>query len=338
MAFEGRAGRAAACDSGATPPAETDLARVRLTGASPAFLAALRVLRKLSACDATVLIRGETGTGKELAARAIHYLGTRRNAPFIPVNCGAIPDTLIESEFFGYARGAFTDAKESRAGLIEQAENGTLFLDELEVLSPRAQVTLLRFLQDCTYRPVGGGLGRVANVRIIGSTNADLRAMADVGLFRADLLFRLSVLVLDLPPLRQRPGDATLLAETFLARLCERYRLPVKPFDAAARHYLESYEWPGNVRELENLVHRALLLSESAEISFTGNEGGAPDATATSTAPSMPSTRRSRSRSLSLSRARDRSRSNRSITRAPAPSSSSSGPTSPRCCAARAAT
>jgi DNA-binding NtrC family response regulator len=247
-----------------------EFAKLNLIGESPQFLEALRLIVRFSACDAAVLVQGETGTGKELAARAIHYLGGRRNAPFIPVNCGAIPDTLIESEFFGHARGAFTDAKESRVGVIEQAQGGTLYLDELEALSPRAQVTLLRFLQDQVYRPVGTSSARTANVRIVGSSNVDLQMLANRGDYRADLLFRLGVLTIDLPPLRERPGDAALLAQRFVARFSARYRTAPKPLDSASQQYLHSHPWPGNVRELENLVHRACVLSEGAEISLPG--------------------------------------------------------------------
>jgi len=267
MLFDRRSDRTTAPDSRGAAEVP-DFARLNLVGESPAFLEALRLIRKLSTADAAVLIQGETGTGKELAARAIHYLGSRRTAPFIPVNCGAFPDSLVESEFFGHARGAFTDAKESRAGLIEQAEGGTLFLDELETLSARGQVALLRFLQDHTYRPVGGALGRTANVRVIGSTNADLAAMVKRGDYRADLVFRLSVLTMELPPLRARPGDAVLLAERFVRRFAAHYKLAVKPLDAAARQYIERHDWPGNVRELENLVHRSLVLSDGPSVSF----------------------------------------------------------------------
>jgi DNA-binding NtrC family response regulator len=250
-------------------PAESpDFARLNLVGESPAFCEALRLIQKLSTADAAVLIQGETGTGKELAARAIHYLGSRRSAPFIPVNCGALPDNLVESEFFGHARGAFTDAKESRAGLIEQAQGGTLFLDELEALTPRGQVVLLRFLQDHTYRPVGSTQSRTANVRVIGSTNADLAALVKRGDYRPDLVFRLSVLTVDLPPLRARAGDAVLLAECFVHRYSAQYKTAPRPLDSASRQYLERHDWPGNVRELENLVHRSLLLSEGPSISF----------------------------------------------------------------------
>ena len=247
-----------------------EFAKLNLIGESPQFLAALRLVVRFSACDAAVLIHGETGTCKELAARAIHYVGPRRDAPFIPVNCGAIPDSLIESEFFGHARGAFTDAKEARVGVIEQAQGGTLYLDELEALSPRAQVALLRFLQDHVYRPVGSSVVRTANVRIVASSNVDLQAQADRGEYRADLVFRLGVLMLDLPPLRDRGDDAVLLADRFIARFSAQYRIPVKPLNAASREYLAEHRWPGNVRELENLVHRACVLSEGDEIAFPG--------------------------------------------------------------------
>src|SRR5215471_2435071 len=214
--------------------------RTNMIGESPRFLAAVARIGRLAACDAPVLIHGETGSGKELAARAIHYLGARRDGPFLPVNCGAIPDSLLESEFFGHNRGAFTDAKEPRIGLIEQAQSGTLFVDELEALSPRGQVTLLRFLQDGTYRPVGSSTVRHADTRIVGSTNADLAQMVARGTFRSDLLFRLDVLNLTLPPLRDRPGDARLLAERFVREFSARYGLPPRPLDARACAYLET--------------------------------------------------------------------------------------------------
>jgi DNA-binding NtrC family response regulator len=241
------------------------LARLDLIGDSPAFRDALRAARRLAACDATVLIQGETGTGKELFARALHYLSPRHRGPFIPVNCGAIPDPLIEAELFGHARGAFTDAKEARPGLVAQARGGTLFLDELETTSPHAQVALLRFLQDQEYRPVGGPAVRVADVRVIGSTNADLAALAARGGFRTDLLFRLNVLALELPPLRARGDDAVLLARAFVRRLSEQYRQP-KTLHPDAVAWLKRHTWPGNVRELENLVLRAFLLDDRPEL------------------------------------------------------------------------
>src|SRR5215472_12878000 len=160
-----------------------------LVGASSAFLASVELIRRVAVCDATVLIQGETGTGKELAARAIHYLGSRRDAPFVPINCGAIPESLVENELFGHARGAYTDARESRQGVIAQAEGGTLFLDEVEAMGPRGQVALLRFLEDRQYRPVGGAPCG-ANVWVVASSNADLAALAAEGRYRQDLLFR----------------------------------------------------------------------------------------------------------------------------------------------------
>jgi len=243
-----------------------DFAELNLVGNSPAFLEVLELTKRFSACDATVLVQGETGTGKELVARAIHYLGARRNFPFIPVNCGALPDSLVESELFGHARGAFTDARDARRGLIAEAQGGTLFLDEIEVLTPKAQVTLLRFLQDLEYRPVGGAVVRDADLRIVAASNANLGELARVGHFRRDLLFRLDVLPIDLPPLRERQRDAVLLAEMFLKRLAGQYHGAPKSLHPSAVSRLLDYEWPGNVRELENLIHREFLMTDGPMI------------------------------------------------------------------------
>jgi two-component system, NtrC family, response regulator GlrR len=245
-----------------------DYARFHFIGTSPAFLGAMRILERLTACDATVLVQGETGTGKELAARAIHYLGRRRDSPFVPVNCGAIPEALIESELFGHVRGAFTDAREPHIGLVAQAQGGTLFLDEIETLSARAQIALLRFLQEREYRPVGGQLVRGANVRIISASNADLAAIVDTGRFRADLLFRLDVLAVSLPPLRDRDHDAVLLAQAFTERYCHHYDRTPMALAAGVSDWLVAQRWPGNVRELENLVHRAVVLSDGPTLDF----------------------------------------------------------------------
>ncbi len=234
-----------------------------LVGCSPAFLATVELIRRVAACDATVLIQGETGTGKELAARAIHYLGSRRDAPFVPINCGALPEPLVENELFGHARGAYTDARESRQGVIAQAEGGTLFLDEVEAMGPRGQVALLRFLEDHEYRPVGGSPCG-ADIRVLASSNADLAALAARGCYRQDLLFRLNILVLELPPLRARGDDVTLLAETFVRRFCHQYRKPAMALHPDATSHLAAREWPGNVRELENLIHRAVVLADGA--------------------------------------------------------------------------
>ncbi len=238
-----------------------EFAHFNLIGRSPALLSQLALVKRYATCDATVLIEGETGTGKELVARAIHYLSHRRGLPFISLNCGALPDSLVESELFGHTRGAFTDAKETRAGLVAQAKGGTLFLDEVEAMSLHVQVSLLRFLQDKEYRPLGGALVKDANVRILASSNADLKGMAEQGTFRTDLLYRLDVLPLRLPPLRARGGDALLLAEAFVERLNQQSAGPPKVLHPNTAAVLGARLWPGNVRELENLVQRRYLLS-----------------------------------------------------------------------------
>lgn len=233
-----------------------------MLGRSPTFLAASQLIRKIARCDAPVLIEGETGTGKELAARAIHYGGSRRDRPFIPINCGAIPDGLVESELFGHTPGAFTDAKHEQVGLIAHAHRGTLFLDEIDALPAKAQVALLRFLQDQHYRPIGGRETRSVDVRVISASNTDLATLAQAGAFRLDLLFRLKVMHLLLPPLRDRRGDAALLAEHFLEACGVHFGNGRKTLAPATLEWLEQYPWPGNVRELENLITREYLLAE----------------------------------------------------------------------------
>ncbi|MBI3047679.1 MAG: sigma-54-dependent Fis family transcriptional regulator [Acidobacteria bacterium] len=223
------------------------------------------MIERLATCEATVLIEGEIGTGKEVAARAIHYLGGRRNGPFTPINCGAMPDSLFENELFGHVRGAFTDARDTSGGLIANADGGTLFLDEVEVLSPKGQVALLRFLQDGTYRPLGGKRLVTANVRVIGASNVSLRELVARGEFRADLMYRLAVMPLVLPPLRAREGDVSLLAHHFLARFNAQYRTS-KRLSPASLAALEAHTWPGNVRELENVLHREVLLCDGETI------------------------------------------------------------------------
>lgn len=239
-----------------------------LVGGSEAFRQAERLLRKLADCDAPVLIEGETGTGKELAARSIHYLSVRRGMPFVPVNCGAIPDNLIESELFGHRKGAFTGAHETKHGLIAQAKGGTLFLDEIDALSCKAQVTLLRFMQDQEYRPLGCASAESGNVRVLAASNADLSKLAESGQFRADLLFRLRVLSVEMPPLRARHGDVELLALHCLARLSEHYGKPIKLLHPSTLVWMNSHHWPGNVRELEHLIHREFLLSDDPVITY----------------------------------------------------------------------
>jgi DNA-binding NtrC family response regulator len=241
-------------------------AQLNLLGESPLFRATLRMIERIAAVDATVLIQGETGTGKELAARAVHYLSRRREFPFIPVNCGALPDNLLESELFGHERGAFTDAKQASRGLVGQAEGGTLFFDEVEAMTPRGQVVLLRFLQDRKYRPVGGRLISSGDLRIIASSNVDLEKLVRCGQFRSDLLFRFGVLSLTMPPLRERDGDVLLLAEHFLSRFAVEHARPAKRLDPAAMAWLLAHPWPGNVRELENQMLREFLLTDGDTI------------------------------------------------------------------------
>jgi DNA-binding NtrC family response regulator len=241
---------------------------LNLVGASRPFVGVLDLIHKMARCDATVLIQGETGTGKELAARGIHYLGPRRDQPFVPVNCGAIPDTLVESEFFGHVRGAFTDARDARCGLIASAEAGTLFLDEVETLSPRGQVALLRFLQDRMYRPVGGRQPVRGNVRVIAASNAPIATLVASGTFRSDLMYRLAIMSMRMPPLRERHGDAVLLARHFISGFARQYGVAEKLLDEASLDALERYDWPGNVRELENLVHREFLLAEDETVAL----------------------------------------------------------------------
>lgn len=243
-----------------------EFALLNLVGRSPAFLEALALIKKVSRCEAPALIEGETGTGKEMAARAIHYLGVRRDYPFVPVNCGAIPDNLFENELFGHERGAFTDARQAQPGLVAQAQGGTLFLDEVDALSPKGQVVLLRFLQDQQYKPLGSRYPRQANVRVIAACNTDLERRVETGAFRQDLLFRLKILGVALPPLRDRVGDAHLLAEHFLQRFAARHGRPAKRLHPATPRWLQSHSWPGNVRELENFIQREFLLEENEVI------------------------------------------------------------------------
>lgn len=243
-----------------------DLQRLNLLGSSPQFQHACAQIRKIAHVDATVLIAGETGTGKEMAARAIHYLGSRSDKPFIPVNCGALAETLIESELFGHERGAFTDAKAASSGLVNEANGGTLFLDEVDALSHKAQAALLRFLQDRTYRRVGSGVIRQADVRIITASNADLETLVEARQFRRDLLYRLNVLMLRMPSLRERTGDPLELAQVFLARFSHQYRVPPKSLHPDSISFIERHTWPGNVRELENVVLREFLMCEEREI------------------------------------------------------------------------
>ncbi|MBX3681037.1 MAG: sigma-54-dependent Fis family transcriptional regulator [Rhodocyclaceae bacterium] len=240
-----------------------DLVSFGLLGSAPSFTAAMHQVRRFAATSAHVLINGETGTGKELAARAIHYLGPRRYKPFVPVNCGALPDNLMENELFGHARGAFTDARDSQPGVVGGAHGGTLFLDEIECLSHKGQVALLRFLQDGNYRPLGSRCDVQADVRVIAASNRDFDEMVRDGSFRQDLLYRLAIMSLSLPPLRARSSDIPALIAHFIKRFAREYERPAPRTDEASLTAAMRYGWPGNIRELENAVHRQFLLAEN---------------------------------------------------------------------------
>lgn len=237
----------------------------QLVGGSPQFLETLRFVPLMAANEAPVLLSGESGTGKELFAQAIHYLSERRSYPFIPVECGAVPETLIENELFGHTRGAYTGANADQKGLVAAAKGGTLFLDEIDALSLTAQAKLLRFVQEGTYRPLGSEKRAHADVRIIAATNRDLEQQVHSRQFRLDLYFRLNVLHLSLPPLRERSGDIEVLTRHFLATLCSG-KTQSKSLSPSALRVLERYHWPGNVRELFSVIQRALVLCDGPQI------------------------------------------------------------------------
>jgi DNA-binding NtrC family response regulator len=249
--------------NGATERLRATAALGKLVGRAPAFLEVVRRLLQVAPSDAAVLLLGETGTGKELAARALHYLSPRAPRPFVAVNCGTLPETLLEGELFGHEKGAFTDAHGRQAGLVAQAERGTLFLDEVDSLPRRAQVALLRVLQEKRFRPVGGASELAADVRIVAACNAPLDDLVRTGGFRADLYYRLAVFLLRLPPLRERREDIEPLALHFLARHAPGGRPPPRLSDAA-RGALLAHDWPGNVRELENAIVRGCHLCAEA--------------------------------------------------------------------------
>jgi len=241
----------------------------QLIGESPAFMAEVRKIPILARCDAGILITGETVTGKEMFARAIHYLSPRAHKPFVPINCGAIPVDLVESEIFGHSKGAFTGASSSHPGLIGEADGGTILLDEIDCLPLLAQVKLLRFLQDKTYRPVGSTKQRVANVRVIAATNVDIAQAVAEGRLRRDLYYRLNVVPIVLPPLRERREDIPLLVRHFLSKYAHELDRPRIGLSSEAMQALLLHDWPGNVRELEHSIERAIVLSEGESISST---------------------------------------------------------------------
>ncbi len=233
-----------------------------MLGESTAMKKVFRAIAKAATTAATVLITGESGTGKELVARAIHYNSNRASAPFVPVNCGGIPEGLLESELFGHMKGAFTGATESRAGFFQTADGGTIFLDEISETSLAMQVKLLRVLQDKEINMVGSSRPRTVNIRILAATNKSLEQLTQKGVFREDLFFRLSVIRIDVPPLRQHSDDILLLAHHFISRFAKEAGRSEPRFSDDTIEVLKNYYWPGNVRELENVIQRLVVMNE----------------------------------------------------------------------------
>ncbi len=237
-----------------------------LLGESPPMLELFRVLGRAADSMTTILVTGESGVGKELVARAVHQASRRKSGPFVALNCGALPENLLESELFGHLRGAFTDARTDRPGAFREAHGGTLFLDEVGELPLALQPKLLRVLQERTVRPVGADRELPVDVRIVCATNADLNAAVAAGRFREDLYYRLDVVHLEVPPLRTRGTDVLLLAQAFLARLAKRDSVPERTLTPEAAQRLLDYDWPGNVRELLNVLERAIALSDGPNL------------------------------------------------------------------------
>jgi DNA-binding NtrC family response regulator len=234
----------------------------QLVGKSPSFLEEIRKVPIVAKCDASVMISGETGTGKEMCARAIHYLSPRASKPFIPFNCGAVPTDLMENELFGHVQGAFTGASTSQPGLINEANTGTLFLDDIDCLPILSQVKLLRFLQEKEYRQLGSSKMCQADVRFIAATNIDLEKAVNDGKLRQDLYYRVNIIPLTLPSLRERREDIPVLARHFLEKYAIEFNKDVSSIASEALQMLKLHNWPGNVRELEHVIERAVLFSE----------------------------------------------------------------------------
>lgn len=237
-----------------------------IIGQSTSLRDVFRVLTKVAPTDSTVLVTGESGTGKELLVRALHRHSLRSSKPFVPVNCGAIPKELLESELFGHEKGAFTHAIRTKPGRFELAEGGTVFLDEIGEMDTALQVKILRALQEKEIERLGGGAPKKVDVRIVAATNRDLEKEVEAGRFREDLYYRLNVIPLHLPPLRDRGGDVLLLAEYFLKRFCEKRHRPLLTLSPETRKILSAYQWPGNVRELENFMERLSILCDGPEV------------------------------------------------------------------------
>jgi len=250
------------CRTAEAQSVKTSQTRYGLIGDSKAMRKVFRALYKATLTSATLLITGESGTGKELVARAIHYSSSRASAPFVPVNCGAIPEELLESELFGYVKGAFTGAAATRAGFFQTADGGTIFLDEISETSPRMQVKLLRVLQDKEVFMVGARRPQKVDVRIIAATNKDLLSLMEKGEFREDLFYRINVITIHISPLRERGNDILLLAHHFANKFAKELGKPTLRFSDKALEVLKNYYWPGNVRELENVIQRLVIMTD----------------------------------------------------------------------------
>lgn len=242
--------------------------RIKMIGESPKMMALFELIEKVADSDATVLIQGESGTGKELVAQSIHELSSRRSKNFVPVNCGAIPDELLESELFGHVKGSFTGAVANRVGRFEMADRGTLFLDEIGDMKTSLQVKLLRVLQSRELEPVGATRSKKIDTRIIAATNQNLENLVDEKIFREDLFYRLSVIPIIIPPLRERKEDIPLLVDSFIEKFGRENKRSVQGFDREAMDALVAFDWPGNIRELENLVERMVILKGSGTIAL----------------------------------------------------------------------
>ena len=242
---------------------ETEQSKYGLIGNSLAMQKVYTLIQRASAANATALITGESGTGKELVARAIHYSGERSSAPFVPINCGAIPEALLESELFGYLKGAFTGANETRAGFFQTADKGTIFLDEISEASLAMQVKLLRVLQSKEFCMVGANRTQTVDARVIAASNKNLFELVKKGGFREDLFFRLNIITIDLPPLRERGGDIVILIRHFSEKFSKEMKTIAPIFTEKAVEALQGYSWPGNVRELENVIQRVVVMNDS---------------------------------------------------------------------------
>jgi DNA-binding NtrC family response regulator len=265
---------------------ERDLAKVTLKrefalgqilGRSQAIKNLKENLNRISSCDVNVLLTGESGTGKELVARAIHYLSDRSGKPFVPVNCGAIPENLFENELFGHLKGAYTDASFQQYGLVKEAEGGTLFLDEIGTISPYIQTKLLRLIQESEYRPLGYAKNIKANIRLVAATNMELQQLVEKNIFREDLFYRLNVIPIHIPPLRERKDDIPLLIKHFVKKYSKAHNKTIIEIPVDVMNILVSYSWPGNIRELENKIQLLVVMSTSSvinakEIQLSTNE------------------------------------------------------------------